>query len=755
MSIKSKLAVIIVLIITVIFAVVNLLNYFVARDILRKELENQMRLTSGQISIDFQHWQDSNQFVETVMNYRLKISAIALTHVLNPKLEDVTDEELRQAASLLGITNILLFKKTGEQQFLLKSTDSGLMEIEPDTLNYWYKLMSGMSRSGFDVLSNGTANPYWSGSFNRKAKVDDGYDKYGYYYDGTTDYVINPSIDVQSNMQEYGFFNSPKEIIRKSQINNPSLLGLTVFNPRIFQENNTVPPQQDLLPLQYKNRPIYFGDYIYANPLRDVKAVKQAYETGKPVIYDALLEGKRVIKSFYPIQGKTPSVVGLVMDYSHIQETLDYTTGTSITFSFILLFVLFVGVYWMAGWIVKPVRNILNQVNRVAAGNFDERAPVTRRDELGILAVRVNTMSKRLGSYAEEVEQALTELKATQEYLESFINHTSDAVDVTQLDNRVLRINKAFEELYGYTVDEAIGERLAIIPEELIPESDELHARVLAGEQVSGFETVRRRKDGTLIHVSLTVSPIRNKNGDIIALSGISRDITEHRKTEELLRQSDKLTVVGQLAAGVAHEIRNPLTTLRGFVQLLRYQSDHRSEHVELMLSELDRINFIVSEFLVLAKPQAVNYQVRSVRDIVRSVVSLLAPQAILDNIVFRIEEDDDLPLIKCEENQLKQVFINILKNAIEAMPQGGGITIILGKDGSSRVRLLFIDEGIGIPEEQLANVGSPFYTAKDNGTGLGIMVTRRLIENHHGTMDIRSKVGEGTTVEIRLPLTF
>ncbi|HEU4964059.1 MAG TPA: ATP-binding protein [Bacilli bacterium] len=230
---------------------------------------------------------------------------------------------------------------------------------------------------------------------------------------------------------------------------------------------------------------------------------------------------------------------------------------------------------------------------------------------------------------------------------------------------------------------------------------------------------------------------------------------TEAKATFRQLVQTDKLNVVGELAAGIAHEIRNPLTSLRGFVQLL--QTETKPEQVKqystIMLGEIDRINLIVSELLLLAKPEQLNIVRKSVSELLDQTITLMNTQAILYNIEISVDATEVAGLeIDCEENKLKQVFINLLKNAIEAMPQGGHIAITADRL-DDKVLIRFSDQGCGIPPEHLPKLGQAFFTSKEKGTGLGLMISYSIIENHKGCMHIDSEAGQGTVVEIRLPL--
>ncbi|CAG9620541.1 PAS domain-containing sensor histidine kinase [Sutcliffiella rhizosphaerae] len=235
----------------------------------------------------------------------------------------------------------------------------------------------------------------------------------------------------------------------------------------------------------------------------------------------------------------------------------------------------------------------------------------------------------------------------------------------------------------------------------------------------------------------------------------IFRNITEKREMEEQLKKSDTLTVVGELAAGIAHEIRNPMTALKGFIQLLQnsLNENQYDTYFDVITSELKRIESIITEFLVLAKPQAISYQRKNASVIMKETLDLLSAQASLENVQFASYFEEGVPDIYCEPNQLKQVFINILKNAIEVMPKGGTVSIALQRVEGQEILISIKDEGIGIPEDKLKKLGEPFYTTKERGTGLGLMVSYKIVEEHNGTIEVISEVGVGTTFHIKLPI--
>jgi two-component system, sporulation sensor kinase E len=235
----------------------------------------------------------------------------------------------------------------------------------------------------------------------------------------------------------------------------------------------------------------------------------------------------------------------------------------------------------------------------------------------------------------------------------------------------------------------------------------------------------------------------------------VFKDITEKIAMESRLKKSDTLHVVGELAAGIAHEIRNPMTALKGFIQLLQGDmKDEQSMYFQVILSELDRIDSIVNEFLILAKPQAVKYLKVDIRRIMKETVELLTAQAVMYNVQFQTNFSENLPLIYCEPNQLKKVFVNMIKNAIEVMHKGGKIVIQIESYDTQTIRISIQDQGIGISAEKLKRLGEPFYTTKDRGTGLGLMVSYKIIEEHKGCIQVESQEGVGTTFQIYLPIT-
>ncbi|MEH7375790.1 ATP-binding protein [Neobacillus drentensis] len=342
--------------------------------------------------------------------------------------------------------------------------------------------------------------------------------------------------------------------------------------------------------------------------------------------------------------------------------------------------------------------------------------------------------------------------RASEESYKKLIDSLPAPVYITS-NHRFLYVNKAAMNLIGATkLEDVMGKSIF---EFIIPDYNsrlfERFKQIKKEKQpVNTIEYKAKRLDGTSFFFE--VSSLFIVFGGKEAVLSIGKDITEKmEETERLLQKSEKLALLGQMAAGIAHEIRNPLTSIKGFIQLLRTNT-RKEEYFDILLTELDRINDIVGEFLVLAKPTAAVYKTQDIKILLMDVVTLINNQSLLNNVQIFVEYDNDLPLISCEENQLKQVFLNLLKNAIEAMPKGGNINVYVMKKEDGKISVQIIDQGVGIPEERISTLGEPFYTTKEKGTGLGLMTCYKIIEGHNGELNIYSKINEGTTIEIILP---
>ncbi|MCP3738349.1 ATP-binding protein [Rossellomorea sp. BNER] len=357
----------------------------------------------------------------------------------------------------------------------------------------------------------------------------------------------------------------------------------------------------------------------------------------------------------------------------------------------------------------------------------------------------------RLLQSQQNLIQKEYQLQESKEHYQSLFNHNPDGVFELKRSGELVSLNPEGENIIGCSTEKLQGTLLEqFVVEEKRNEVREIFEDVIGGKGRK-FEFGIINADGKKKTVRCTLLPIV-VNQEINGVFGIARDITELRKNEEMMIRTEKLSLIGQLAAAVAHEIRNPLTSIKGFIQLLIATKKVEESHLDIILSEIDRIQIISGEMLVLGKKQAFNYKRESLREILKQVLVLMEAQSNLVNVKINYYDlSIDPPFVYGESNQLKSIFINIIQNAVEAIEREGHVSVSLYASGTD-VIIEVEDNGNGISEERLLSLGEPFYSTKEKGTGLGLVVCKKIIERHNGKIEFQSELGSGTTVKIILP---
>ncbi|MGO4495098.1 PAS domain S-box protein [Paenibacillus sp. 2RAB27] len=368
-------------------------------------------------------------------------------------------------------------------------------------------------------------------------------------------------------------------------------------------------------------------------------------------------------------------------------------------------------------------------------------------------SVRAYPSSSGLSIFFQDITQKKGISLEKEQHYESLFKYNPDAVFAFDLEGNYLRVNPAMEQMIGYRADELLRmSYLPLIPPEELEKTKSCFYKAAKGI-TQHYETKAYHKNGGIIDVKVTNIPII-VNDEVMGVFGVAKDITQENNRKTMLLQAEKLTAVGQLAASIAHEIRNPLTSLKGFTQLIeKTLPEVNKNYFAIMKDELKRIELITSELLYLAKPKAQEFKSENIWQIIQDVVMLMSSQALINNIELRTFHLEEMPAIPCVGVQLKQVFINLIKNAMEAMPDGGMIDIVGSRPSGDSIMVQVIDNGHGIPQELISKIGSPFYSTKENGTGLGMMATQQIIHAHSGSLDITSQKGQGTTIHICLPI--
>lgn len=363
----------------------------------------------------------------------------------------------------------------------------------------------------------------------------------------------------------------------------------------------------------------------------------------------------------------------------------------------------------------------------------------------------VHQLKKR----TKELESTQFELLESQEKYKSLFDYHPDAIFSIDRTGKIISSNYSFTTIFGYSLEELnTGILTNRISNEYLRQTIFHFKKALHGKPES-FELTIERKTGKKIEIELTFVPI-TVNNKITGVYGIAKDITEKKRAKEMMMKSEKLEVVSRLAAGVAHEIRNPLTTIKGFLQLSYHNKTPLNQnYLGLVLNELNTVETVVNEFLSLANPHHETvFKKVNINNMIQEVIQQFKINTPVINTKIITDSDSRIPFVECQENQLKQVFINLMQNAIEATERGGNIYIRVNRVDNFKISISFADEGCGIPEERLHRLGEPYYSTKEKGTGIGLMMSYKIIKHHQGEIHVSSMIGEGTIVEIILPIS-
>jgi PAS domain S-box-containing protein len=345
--------------------------------------------------------------------------------------------------------------------------------------------------------------------------------------------------------------------------------------------------------------------------------------------------------------------------------------------------------------------------------------------------------------------------------LAAIVDSADDAIISKDLKGIIKTWNEGARRLFGYADEEMIGQSiLRLIPTELHYEEDEILSKLRAGEKIEHYETTRLNKSGEALDVSVTISPIRNRAGEIVGASKIARSIAERKKMEKKLIQSEQLAATGRMAATIAHEINNPLASVMNLIFLAR-QDGATSEEVREYLAtaerELDRVSHIARQTLGYYRDAASPKEIY-LHDAMENVLSIYR-QKLIDHRIRVDSKFNDLRKISVYSGEIIQIFSNLISNAIDAMPYGGTLSISIAqtmKLEGDRVQIVIGDTGCGIRRENLEKVFEPFFTTKGNlGTGIGLWVSKQLVERHGGHISISSSTepkDSGTIITISLP---
>ena len=342
--------------------------------------------------------------------------------------------------------------------------------------------------------------------------------------------------------------------------------------------------------------------------------------------------------------------------------------------------------------------------------------------------------------------------------LAAIVESSDDAIISKDLTGIITSWNDAAERLFGYAAEEIVGRSvLTLIPPHLQHEEPAILSRLRANLKIDHYETQRITKAGEIIDVSLTISPIRDAEGRVVGASKIARDISEWKKAQRALIESEKMAATARMAATIAHEINNPLESVTNLAYLLATDTslnEAAHKYAEMLLAEVSRASDIARQTLSFYRDNSTPGTV-PVAELVRNMLEVHAPRLAKRNVNVVVSLDDEAKVWGLS-SEVRQVLINLLLNATDAVPENGELRVRV-RTGRKKVHILVCDNGSGIPKQNHRRIFDPFFTTKSSkGNGLGLWVSKGIVEKHHGTIRLRSRtegVRRGTIFQVLLPL--
>ncbi|MFH2013326.1 MAG: ATP-binding protein [Pseudomonadota bacterium] len=356
--------------------------------------------------------------------------------------------------------------------------------------------------------------------------------------------------------------------------------------------------------------------------------------------------------------------------------------------------------------------------------------------------------------------------KKQESYLELLVSSSIDAFIATDMKGAITLFSKGSENILGYKAEEVVETPISNYYVNGMNEARKIMKVLYEKGRLQNHETEMIIKDGRKVNINFSVSLIKNNNGEPIGTLGIGKDFTEYKRIERKLQQSAKLATVGELAAGIAHEVGTPLNVILGtaeYIMMKMEEDDPKTEELKIIISQAEHITKLIHQLLTFSRYNEPEFKSIDINSLLRDVLKLTDLQMVKEKVKVLTDLQPNIPLIIGDDNQLKQVFINIIVNAIHAMPQGGTLTISSKLDIPTSstysddrfVDIIISDTGCGIPPKEISKIFDPFFTTKDidKGTGLGLTVSHRIVEDHDGTIDVESIVNKGTQFTVKIPI--
>jgi len=347
------------------------------------------------------------------------------------------------------------------------------------------------------------------------------------------------------------------------------------------------------------------------------------------------------------------------------------------------------------------------------------------------------------------VRGSLSQVKA---FSDSLVDHMPIGLVAMDPEEKLMAFNETAEAFFGLSARDVLGRRAAeILPEILveIPKTIDVTRTILEREIECPLG------DGRNAPLEVIATRLQDDEGTFFGYAILFRDLTEVQRLKREVERSRRLAAIGSLAAGVAHEIRNPLSSIKGFATYLRerYRDNPEDRRVaDIMIQEVERLNRVIGQLLEFSRPLVMNRQETAVEPILRHTLKMIEGQAREKGVTFRTEFPTGTPVVSLDSDKMIQVFLNLTLNALNAMEMGGILSVTLLRPDPRTIRVDVADTGTGIAKEQLTRIFDPYFTTKPSGTGLGLAIAQRIVEAHGGTINVVSELGKGTVFSVLLP---
>ncbi|MCU1268428.1 MAG: domain S-box [Acidobacteria bacterium] len=371
---------------------------------------------------------------------------------------------------------------------------------------------------------------------------------------------------------------------------------------------------------------------------------------------------------------------------------------------------------------------------------------------VGLLSAKLAERQSRSDVRLIAATQTLASLRALHERI---VESIRSGVVTTDLQGRIYTFNAAAQEITGYDQKDVYGQEASILFGDISEDIKQSLRAAETGAASPRFEASCLTAEGLRLRLGFSISPLFSETNETTGIVITFQDLTQIRALEETSRRQDRLAAIGRMAASIAHEIRNPLAAMRGSIQMLRSEMEAdaaQAELMEIILRESDRLNRIISDFLNYARPRSIVLSQVDVGELLRETFTLMRHSPEISPLQILDEDLPEEPLLaQIDAEQLRQVFWNLARNALQAMPAGGKLQAQLKSNANGRLHINFIDSGRGMSPEQVEHLFEPF-SSTTGGTGLGLSIVYQIIRDHGGTINVRSREGVGTTIAIELP---